>query len=76
LELSGDNPLKDVQAALDSVVRTAYGMKADSEDLAFLLALNAELAQAETAGKDIISGGLPAFIDDRPSFVTEDSITP
>jgi hypothetical protein len=76
LELPGENPLKDVQEALDSAVRTAYGMNAHSEDLAFLLALNAELAEAEAGGKNIISGGLPAFVDDRLSFVTEDCITP
>jgi hypothetical protein len=76
LELPGDNQLKDAQEALDKAVRTAYGMKAHSDDLSFLLALNAELAEAESSGEAIIAGGLPASISDRASFVTNDGITP
>jgi hypothetical protein len=75
LELPGDNPLKEAQAALDDAVRSAYGMKPHVDALAFLLALNAELFEAEEKGKEVVSAGLPEFITDRASFVTEDCIT-
>ena len=47
LETPGTNRLRDAQAALDSAVRAAYGMKESEDTLAFLLALNLELADKE-----------------------------
>jgi len=44
LETPGTNRLRDAQAARDSAVRAAYGMKDTEDTLAFLLALNLELA--------------------------------
>ena len=44
LETPGTNRLRDAQAALDSAVRAAYGMKESEDTLAFLLRLNLELA--------------------------------
>ena len=56
LDLPGKNPLRDMQDALDGAVRSAYGMKAKADPLAFLLALNHQLAAAEQAGTLIVSG--------------------
>ena len=50
LETPGANRLRDAQAALDSAVRAAYGMKDGEDTLAFLLRLNLELAAAEERG--------------------------
>jgi hypothetical protein len=44
LETPGAIRLRDAKAALDSAVRAAYGMNATEDTLAFLLALNLELA--------------------------------
>ena len=51
LDLPGQNPLRDLQDALDDAVRAAYGMKPTADPLAFLLDLNHQLAAAEEAGK-------------------------
>jgi hypothetical protein len=75
IELPGDSPLKDAQAALNEAVRSAYGMKAESDALAFLLALNIELSEAEKKGEAVRTAGLPEFITDRASFVTDDALT-
>jgi len=75
LELPGESPLKDAHAALNEAVRSAYGMKAESDALAFLLALNIELSEAEKKGEMVRSAGLPEFITDRASFVTDDALT-
>ncbi len=42
-----NNKLRDAQAALDTAVRAAYGMKPAEDILAFLLKLNLELAEKE-----------------------------
>ncbi len=44
LDLPGANPLKAAHDALDSAVRTAYGMGSKEDPLTFLLALNGDLA--------------------------------
>jgi hypothetical protein len=74
LDLPGKNPLRDAQNALDAAVRAAYGMKAKADPLAFLLALNQDVAGRETAGKSVIAPGLPPCVEDAGSFVTEDCI--
>lgn len=76
LDLPGAHPLKDAQAALDSAVRKAYGMKQTEDPLAFLLNLNALVAAAEENGDPVQGAGLPASIHDRSAYVTDDCIQP
>ncbi len=75
LEEPGANPLRDAHTRLDTAVRAAYGMSEDADPLAFLLALNLELAAKEKEGETITSPGLPLPGDERASFVTADCIT-
>jgi N-6 DNA Methylase/Type I restriction enzyme R protein N terminus (HSDR_N) len=76
LDLPGAHPLKDAQAALDIAVRKAYGMKPSDDPLEFLLALNALVAAAEENGDPVQGAGLPASINDRNAYVTDDCIKP
>ena len=75
LEIPGQNRLRDAHAALDTAVRTAYGMKDDEDILAFLLKLNLECAAREAAGEKITPPGLPAFVASPGDFVTKDCVT-
>lgn len=72
LDMPGKNPLRDAQEALDAAVRAAYGMKAKDDPLAFLLALNAELAESEASMRPIVGPGLPPCVNKPEEFVTED----
>ncbi len=72
LEEPGANPLRDAHTRLDTAVRAAYGMPAKADPLAFLLALNLELAAKEQAGEAITPPGLPANAGE--AFVTQDCI--
>ena len=87
LETPGKNPLRVAQDALDRAVRAAYGMPADADPLAFLLNLNLGLAAIEGEpsppgeGRVGVRGtvtppGLPAWIEDRDAYVTDDCIRP
>ena len=76
LDLPGSHPLKDAQAVLDAAVRKAYGMSGSEEPLAFLLALNALVAAGEENGDPVQGAGLPAFINDRSGYITDDCIQP
>ena len=75
LDTPGTNPLRDAHTDLDAAVRAAYGMPADADPLAFLLALNLELAAKEKDGQTITSPGLPLPENERSAFVTTDCIT-
>ena len=74
LELPGKNPLRDAQNDLDAAARAAYGMKAKADPLAFLLALNQNVAAREAAGENVIAPGLPPCVEDAGSFITEDCV--
>src|SRR5665213_1020145 len=74
LETPGGNRLRDAHAALDAAVRAAYGMKPAEDILAFLLKLNLELADKESDGKSITPPGLPAFVKDPKTFISEDCV--
>lgn len=76
LETPGENRLRDAHAALDSAVRSAYGMKPDEDILAFLLKLNLELAEKESKGQTITPPGLPKNFPDPRKLVTTDCIQP
>ena len=51
-------------------------MKPDEDILAFLLKLNLELAEKESAGQPITPPGLPKNYPDPQKLVTEDCIKP
>lgn len=75
LKEPGANPLRDAHAGLDTAVRAAYAMPAAADPLAFLLALNQELAAKEKAGEEITPPGLPLPGEEGAAFVTGDCIT-
>jgi hypothetical protein len=74
LEEPGANPLREAHTRLDTAVRAAYAMPKAADPLAFLLALNLDLAAKETAGEKITPPGLPLPEAERPAFVTEDCV--
>jgi hypothetical protein len=74
LETPGTNRLRDAQAALDSAVRAAYGIKENEDTLAFLLALNLELAVKEANGVRITPPGLPASAGEPAESMSKDCI--
>ena len=51
-------------------------MNPDEDILAFLLKLNLELPEKESAGKPITPPGLPNFYPNPKELVTEDCIQP
>jgi hypothetical protein len=73
-ETLGAKRLRDANAALDSAVRAAYGMKESEDTLAFLLALNLELADKEAKGKPIMPPGPPVPAEEAAEFVGKDCI--
>lgn len=74
LDEPGDNPLRTAQARLDTTVRTAYGMPAKADPLAFLVALNLTLAAKKNAGEKITPPGLPFCDAACAGFVTDDCV--
>ena len=70
--------MRAAHTRLDAAVRAAYAMPADADVLAFLLALNAELAARERAGQPVTPPGLPASVAPdaaaRATFVTPDAV--
>jgi hypothetical protein len=75
MESPGKHPLKDAHDKLDAAVRRAYGMTPKEDPIAFILKLNAELAEREDDGEAIVGPGLPAFINDKASYVSTDRVT-
>ena len=63
------------QTALDTAVRAAYGMKESEDTLAFLLALNLELANEEANGVQLTPPGLPVSADEPAEFMSKDCVT-
>jgi len=76
LELEGDNPLKEAHEDLDEAVRHAYGISPNQDVLAFLLALNKELAVREAESKSVVGPGLPCTVEDPDQLVTDYCIRP
>ena len=72
-EMPGQNPIREVQEALDSAVREAYGMTSKDETLPFLLSLNLELAAIESKGGKITKPGLQKSAG-RAGYLTDDCI--
>lgn len=75
-DLPGANPLRDAHDALDAAVRAAYGIKPKEDPLAFLLALNHEVAAREKKGEPVVAPGLPPCVTDPAALVTEDCVQP
>ena len=76
LETPGASPLRDAQAARDTAVRIAGGMKEQEDALAFLFRLNLELAGLETKGQPITSPGLLTTVPARERLISSDCIQP
>lgn len=74
LDLPGNNPLRQAHEQLDAAVRQAYGMKATSEPLQFLLDLNFEMADKETRGLPVVAPGLPPVVQNPDEFITDDCV--
>ena len=74
LDEPGDNPLRTAHARLDTAVRAAYEMAKTADPLAFLLALNLNLATKEKAGEKITPPGLPLPESERLALVSSDCI--
>jgi hypothetical protein len=76
LELPGQNPLKDLHAALDAAVLAAYGFDADGDVLAQLLALNQTVAARIEAGEPVTAPGIPPDYPNPDELVSEGCIQP
>jgi len=74
LDTPGPNPLRQAHTRLDTAVRAAYAMPKAADPLAFLLALNLELAAKEEAGKSITPPGLTLPESERAALVTADCV--
>lgn len=79
LELPGQNPLRDLQEQLDSAVWEAYhfGLAKElksNDELEFLLNLNLKCHEAEEENVKIYGPGLPEFIEDKSSFISDDCV--
>jgi hypothetical protein len=68
------NPLKDIQDNLDYVVRKAYGMTLNDDILEYLFWLNQDISNKESNGVTVLAPGLPPFITDRASFLSDDCV--
>jgi hypothetical protein len=75
-KLPGANPLKDVHAALDTAVLTAYDFSAKKDLPAQLLALNLEVAAKIEKSESVTAPGVPKNYPDAKQLVTEDCIKP
>jgi hypothetical protein len=75
LETPGTNRLRVAHAALDAAVRAAYGMNATEDTLAFLLALNLELADKEANEVRLTPPGLPVPAGEAEEFMSKDCVT-
>ncbi len=74
MEETAANPVSEVQDKLDAAVFSAYGMKKNDDILAFLLALNLDLAAQEANAEEIFGPGLPPHIENPAEFITGDCI--
>jgi len=74
LETPGTNRPRDAHATLGSAVRAAYGMKASEDTLAFLLALNLELADRGAKGVQLAPPGLRVPAGEAAEFMSKDCV--
>ncbi len=76
LEEPGDNPLRDLHAALDQAVLAAYGFDPDADLLEQLLALNFEVAAKIDAGEPVAAPGIPPDYPNPAELVSDGCIQP
>ncbi len=76
LEEPGDNPLRDLHAALDAAVLAAYGFDPDADILEQLLALNYEVAARIDAGEPVTAPGIPPDYPNPAELVSDGCIQP
>jgi hypothetical protein len=76
LDGPGDNPLRTAHARLDTAVRTAYAMPKPADLLAFLLALNLDLAAKESSGARKPAAGSPKGQRGGAEHQAGETITP
>ena len=62
LDKPGSSPMRVLQGDLDTAVKQAYEMPQQADGIAFLLALNQELAAEEARGVAVVGPGLPPRI--------------
>jgi hypothetical protein len=74
LDQPGQSSFRTAHEKLDEAVRSAYGMKRKEEPLAFLMALNAELADREATMRLVVGPGLPPAVKDPAVFISADCI--
>ncbi len=74
MELPGQNPLKDAQAALDEAVMAAYGFSAKKDLLGQVLDLNAEVAGLIAAEKKVTPPGVPPKFPNAETLVSRDCL--
>jgi SAM-dependent methyltransferase len=74
LEQPGKNPIKDLHAALDKAVLEAYGFTDKEDILSQLLVLNLSVAEKEKADKKVQPPGLPEFVKNKESYVSEECV--
>ncbi len=75
IELPGEHSLKSAHVALDKAVLKAYEFSPAADLLASLLDLNLSLTNNSASQSAVVKPGLPAFINDRGSFISGDMVT-
>jgi hypothetical protein len=70
LDLPGKHALRAAHEELDSAVRSAYGVEKEDEELNFLIELNALVSRKIKEGKDVQRPGIPTFVEDAESFIS------
>lgn len=74
MESTPNNPVTEIQNELDKAVNAAYGIKEGDDILEFILNLNYACHKKEESGKEIISPGLPLFVNEPQKYISEDCV--
>lgn len=74
MESTPNNPVTEIQNELDKAVNAAYGIKENDDILEFILNLNYACHKKEESGKEIISPGLPLFVNEPQKYISEDCV--
>ncbi|SFF48939.1 DNA methyltransferase [Thermoflexibacter ruber] len=68
------HPVLVLQKKLDKIVLETYGFEEDYDLLSQILELNLQVAEKEAKGETVQGAGLPDWIKDEKSFVSEDCV--
>ena len=74
LEVSGNNPLRNLHDALDKAVIRAYGFDATKDILEQLLSLNEDVASRIQQAMDVTSPGIPLYYTTPTDLVSDGCI--